>query len=97
MSVSTDTDITQRLKTPSMWKVIIHNDDFTPVDFVVALIHNIFNKSLEESLRLTYIVHNNGKANIGLYTKEVALTKVSQVLQNAEYFGHPLLATTEES
>jgi ATP-dependent Clp protease adaptor protein ClpS len=93
----TKTNVTTSLKVPTMWKVIIHNDDFTPVDFVVALIHKLFNKSLEEAMRLTYAVHNNGKANVGVYTKEVAMTKIALVKENAEIFQHPLLATAEEA
>ncbi len=93
----TQVDVTTNLKTPSMWKVVIHNDDFTPVDFVVALIHKLFDKSIEEATRLTAAIHNNGKALIGLYTKEVATTKVLLVRENSDAFGHPLLATAEEA
>lgn len=93
----TQVDVTTNLKMPSMWKVVIHNDDYTPVDFVIALIHKLFDKSIEEATRLTATIHNNGKAIIGLYTKEVATTKVLLVRENADVFGHPLLATAEEA
>jgi len=94
--ISSQIDVKMTLKVPSMWKVVIHNDDYTPVEFVVALIHKIFDKSIEDATKLTYAVHNNGKAIVGIYTKEIAMTKISLVRENADNFGHPLLATAEE-
>lgn len=85
------------LKTPSMWKVVLHNDDFTPMDFVVQVLMQIFDKNYEESTKIMLHVHENGKATVGLYTKEVAHTKVLITLRAAEQYGHPLLATAEEA
>ncbi len=96
-TLNQDTDTTLKLKTPSMWKVVIHNDDFTPINFVIGLIMRVFNKSIDEAVVLTHAVHNNGKANVGPYTKEVALTKVYQVKVYSEQFGHPLTASAEEA
>jgi len=95
--ITTDTETIEKIKIPPMWKVIIHNDDYTPVDFVISLINKIFNKSWEEAVRLTYLVHNKGKADVGIFTKEIAVIKVSQVKEMAEQHGHPLLATMEEA
>jgi ATP-dependent Clp protease adaptor protein ClpS len=93
----TQTDAITKIKMPSMWKVVIINDDFTPVDFVIAIIHKLFNKSIEEATLLTYMVHNSGKAVIGLYTKEFAETKVMLVHLNADQYQHPLKAIAEEA
>ena len=95
----TDTTVhtTTKIKIPSMWKVILHNDDFTPMDFVMQVLLQIFNKSKEEAMRLMMHVHEQGKATVGLYTKEIAETKVLQTMTAAEAYSHPLLATTEEA
>ena len=96
---STESDTLTRieLKTPSMWKVILHNDDFTPMDFVTQVLIHIFRKSEEEATELMLQVHHKGAATVGLYTKEVAETKVHQVKRLAETAGHPLLTTAEEA
>lgn len=95
VEVTTKTKI--KLKAPSMWKVIIYNDDFTPMDFVIRVLIEIFNKSIEEAVALMLHVHTNGKATVGNYTKEVAETKVSQTMRAAEAYQHPLLVTAEEA
>ena len=94
---ATETVTKQTVKTPSMWKIILHNDDFTPMDFVTKLLVQVFHKSIEESTQIMLTVHNQGKAVVGLYTKEIALTKTSQVMMIAEQYGHPLLCTAEEA
>ncbi len=94
---STVTSIKTALKVPSMWKVMLHDDDFTPIEFVVQILLQLFNKTSDEVLKITMHVHNNGSANIGLYTKEVARTKVEQVMGAAEQYTHPLLVTAEEA
>lgn len=95
--VATRTKTKMSIKTPSMWKVILHNDDFTPMDFVVAVLMQIFGKSLEESVALMLTVHNEGRAVVSLYTREIAETKVRETMQAAQASGHPLLATAEEA
>ena len=97
MAVATQTDVRQVLKTPSMWKVILHNDDFTPMDFVTLILMDVFGKSREEAEQLMLMVHLQGKANVGLYTKEIAVTKAARVISLAEAYGHPLKATAEEA
>lgn len=95
--VATRTKTKMTIKTPSMWKVILHNDDFTPMDFVVAVLMQIFGKSLEESVALMLTVHNEGRAVVSLYTREIAETKVRETMTAAQNAGHPLLATAEEA
>ena len=92
-----DTIVRQTIKTPSMWKVTLHNDDFTPMDFVVLVLMQIFNKNVEEASALMQAVHVSGVANVGLYTKEVASTKVLLTMRAATKYGHPLLAVAEEA
>lgn len=95
--VKTRTDTRVVLKTPSMWKVLIHNDDFTPMEFVTEVLKHVFHKSHDEAVALMLTVHHTGRGNVGLYTKEVAATKALQVRLLAEANGHPLLATAEEA
>ena len=92
---STTTDL--RLKTPSMWRVLLHNDDFTPMDFVVAILIRIFGKDPDEAARLMMMVHEKGRAQVGVFTKEIAETKALQVRATAERYQHPLIATAEEA
>lgn len=91
------TDIAPVVKNVAMWKVVLHNDDFTPMEFVVAVLRQIFQKPNEEAVSLMMRVHTEGKAVVGLYTREIAETKVQQTSDAAERFGHPLLATAEQA
>lgn len=97
MSVATQVQTKQVVKNPSLWKVVLHNDDFTPMDFVTLVLTDIFGKSRSEAEEIMLTVHHKGKANVGLYTKEIAITKIAQVRIVAEDRGHPLLATAEEA
>ncbi len=83
--------------TPSMWRVIIHNDDHTPVEFVVELLRHEFHKTDEEAEVITLAVHREGSAQVGLFTKEVALTKANRSRLLAARFQHPLMITAEEA
>lgn len=91
------TTTTTRIKTPSMWKVILINDSFTPIDFVVEVLVQIFCKSRGEAEKITLAVHEQGKAVVGSFTKDVAVTKVNMVTNAAERFGHPLMTVAEEA
>jgi ATP-dependent Clp protease adaptor protein ClpS len=92
----TDTKVKQKLKFPNMWRVIFHNDDFTPMDFVVEVLIKLFNKTVDEATDLMLTVHLKGRAQIAIYTKEIAEQKCNEVRRVAEAHGHPLLATAEE-
>ena len=80
---------------PPMYKVILHNDDYTPMDFVIDILVKIFHKSLDEAEDIMWQVHTKGKAVCGVYVKEIATTKVHQVKTSAKANGFPLLATIE--
>jgi len=89
-----DTDI--ELIHPKMYKVILHNDDYSTFDFVIEVIMQIFNKTKDEAVSLTFKIDQEGFAVVGIYPKEIAETKVSMVKETAKAAGYPLLATMEE-
>ncbi len=78
-----------------MYRVLILNDDYTPMEFVVLILERFFNKSREQATRIMLHVHQKGVGVCGVYTYEVAETKVAQVSQAAEQQQHPLLCTME--
>ena len=82
-------------KKPSMYRVLILNDDYTPMEFVVLVLEHFFNKSREEATRIMLHVHNYGVGVCGVYPFEVAETKVAQVLDLARRSEHPLQCTME--
>ena len=81
---------------PPLYKVLILNDDYTPMEFVVFVIENFFNKSREDATRIMLHVHQNGVGVCGVYTYEVAETKVAQVVETARRHQHPLQCTMEK-
>ena len=83
-------------KKPSMYKVLLLNDDYTPMEFVVQVLETFFNKSREEATRIMLHVHKKGVGLCGVYTYEVAETKVSQVMAAARQAQHPLQCTMEK-
>lgn len=78
------------LKRPSMYRIILLNDDYTPMDFVVWLLESVFHKSKEESIQLMLQVHHKGSAICGIYPYDVARTKVFHVKSLAQKNEHPL-------
>lgn len=93
--VLVDTKTEKKLKRPKMYKVLLHNDDFTPRDFVVLLLRHIFRMGEAEATRLMLYVHNHGIGVAGIYPFSVAETKVSEVIAAAEKANFPLLASLE--
>ena len=87
----------KRAVKPSMYKVRLLNDDFTPVDFVSYVVQKFFNKTADESLSITMQIHKSGSAICGLYTKDIAETKVGIVNDYARKSQHPLKCTLEEN
>jgi ATP-dependent Clp protease adaptor protein ClpS len=81
---------TQRTKPPQMYQVVMLNDDYTPMEFVVMVLQEFFSKDLETSTRIMLKIHLEGKAVCGVYSRDVAATKVDQVLDAANKAGHPL-------
>jgi len=86
----------EKTKKPSMYRVILMNDDYTPMEFVVQILMGIFKKSQEEAYRVMMSVHKNGIGVCGIYTFEVAETKVTQVMDAAKRSQHPLQCTLEK-
>lgn len=86
----------EKLDYPSLYKVILHNDDYTPMDFVVKILQKFFQKNSDEATQLMLLVHHTGMAVCGTYTKEIAETKVQQVTDYARVHGHPLKSTMEK-
>ena len=84
-----------KLKKPPLYKVILLNDDFTPMEFVVAILQDIFRKTEEESIQVMLHVHQKGVGICGVYTREIAETKVELVMQAATNHQHPLQCTME--
>ena len=87
----------EKLKAPSMYKVLLLNDDYTPMEFVVMVIQEYFNKDHETATRIMLQVHLVGKGVCGLFTRDVASTKVHQVIELSREAGHPLQCTMEEA
>ena len=81
---------------PQMFRVVLHNDDYTSMDFVVEVLTTIFHKSEQEAVQIMLAIHEKGKAVCGVYSFEIAQTKAEQVKQLAKKNEFPLLATIEE-
>jgi len=86
-----------KVKEPSMYKVFLLNDDFTPMEFVVTLLERLFGMDREKATRVMLQVHSNGKGICGVYTYEIAETKVAQVSEYAQQHQHPLMCSMEEA
>lgn len=84
-----------KTKRPSLYKVLLLNDDYTPQEFVVWLLQAVFKKDSEEAVRIMLHVHQNGVGVCGVYTYEIAETKVAQVMELSRRNQHPLQCTME--
>ena len=84
-----------KLKRPPMYQVILLNDDYTPMEFVVELIEKFFYHSREDATRIMLKIHTEGKGVCGVYTEDVAETKATLVNQYSQDHQHPLLCQTE--
>ena len=94
LGIATKTRV--RTKKPSMYRVLMLNDDYTPMEFVVLILERFFNKSREQATRIMLHVHQKGVGVCGVYTYEVAETKVAQVMDMARRNEHPLQCTMEK-
>lgn len=90
------TETRVKTKKPSMYRVLLLNDDYTPMEFVVFILEQFFNKSPEQATRIMLHVHQKGVGVCGVYTFEVAETKVAQVMDLARRNEHPLQCTMEK-
>jgi ATP-dependent Clp protease adaptor protein ClpS len=88
-------DTRDEVTEPALYKVFIHNDDYTPKDFVVQILVVVFNKALEEATQIMWQAHHHGTALCGIYPFEVAETKVNVVTEAARENGFPLKLTIE--
>ena len=86
-----------KLKPPPMFKVILLNDDFTPMDFVVAVLQTFFSMNREQAMQIMLQVHMDGAGVCGVYPNDVAITKVEQVVTFARRHQHPLKCVMEET
>ena len=82
---------------PKLYRVVMLNDDYTPMEFVVAIIQEYFNKDRETATQIMLKVHRDGKGMCGVYPKDIASTKVELVLTHARKAGHPLQCVMEEA
>jgi len=80
----------EKLKKPPLYAVLLLNDDYTPMDFVVEVLEKFFQKNQEEAQQLMLLVHEKGEAVCGIFTREVAETKAARVVQYAQEHQHPL-------
>ena len=91
-----DALLEEDIREPRRYRVLLHNDDYTSMDFVVAVLMDIFRKSVEEATAIMLAVHERGVGQCGIYTHEIAETKVAQVHTRARRAGFPLKCTLEE-
>ena len=91
----TSTEVRPKTQVPRRYKVVFHNDDFTTMEFVTEVLRRFFHKTESESVHVMLTVHKKGKAVAGVYTRDVAETKVAEVTTYARDQGYPLLLTTE--
>jgi len=85
-----------KIEEPRKYKVIMHNDDFTTMEFVVAILNIIFNKSLEKANKIMMEVHKSGKGIAGIYPYDIAISKANKAMIMAKEEGFPFKLTVEE-
>src|SRR4051812_7554935 len=85
-----------KLKEPPKFAVFLHNDDYTTMEFVVEVLTKFFKKTQDEAVGITLKVHHEGRGLAGVYSREIAETKVAQVIDHAKSHKHPLKCTCEE-
>jgi ATP-dependent Clp protease adaptor protein ClpS len=86
-----------RTKKPNLYRVLLLNDDYTPMEFVVHVLEKFFNKDRDEAMRIMLHVHHNGVGECGVFTYEVAETKVTNVMDFARKHQHPLQCVMEKN
>jgi len=90
------TESKQKLEKPPLYKVLLHNDDYTTMDFVVSILQSIFHKSETDAYKIMMAVHQQGIGVAGVYTYDIAEAKVNKVIETARAREFPLLCTMEE-
>ena len=89
-------DVRPKTKWPPLYKVMILNDDYTPMEFVIMILERFFGMTHQESFDLMLTLHKKGLAVVGVFSHEIAETKVTQVIDMAQKQGHPLQCTLEK-
>jgi ATP-dependent Clp protease adaptor protein ClpS len=89
--------VEEKLELPPMFKVLLHNDDYTTMEFVVEILQQVFHKSAAEATRIMLLVHKKGTGVCGVFSEDVAETKVEIVRHLAKKSGFPLMCTMEEA
>ncbi len=92
-----ESNLEEELEEPPMFKVLLHNDDYTTMEFVVEILQTVFHKSPSEATQIMLLVHKNGTGVCGIFTAEIAETKVQLVLHLARKKGFPLQCSMEEA
>lgn len=88
--------VEEEIKEPSLYRVLLHNDDYTTMEFVITILVEVFRKQAEQAAAIMLAVHEQGVGQCGVYTKEIAETKIHIVHSRARRAGFPLKATMEE-
>jgi ATP-dependent Clp protease adaptor protein ClpS len=94
-AVLTESRAVEKVQPPALWRVLLHNDDYTTQEFVVWVLETVFNKPQAEAFTIMLRVHQSGLAIAGIYTRDVAETKVTATRRLAEQHEYPLLVTME--
>jgi ATP-dependent Clp protease adaptor protein ClpS len=89
-------ELSEKVKRPSLYRVLLINDDYTPMEFVVEVLVNVFAMDKSSATRVMLDVHTKGKGICGIYSYEIAETRVAQVTKMAKEYQHPLLCLMEE-
>jgi ATP-dependent Clp protease adaptor protein ClpS len=90
-AIEEKTRVTRKLKEPSKYKVVVMNDNYTPMEFVIALLVKVFSIPTDTAVQLTLEIHNQGSAVAGIYSYEIAEQKVSEATEISRLNGHPLV------
>lgn len=95
--IRADVDIVERVQTPRLYKVVMLNDDYTPMEFVILCLQRFFRMGQDDAIQIMLRVHQKGAATCGVFPYGVAETKCTQVIDYARQNGHPLCCTLEEA
>lgn len=87
----------EQVKEPEMYRVVLHNDDYTTMEFVVEVLVKVFRKTVMESTKIMLAVHKHGRGHVGVYTYDIAATKVQQVRRMAREREYPLKCSIEKA
>jgi ATP-dependent Clp protease adaptor protein ClpS len=97
IEIEKSTDTSLDIRYPGMFGVVLLNDDYTPMEFVVDLLQMVFSKDIEAATRIMLEVHHQGRAVVGVYVKDIAETKVEKVSDASTKAGHPLKCILERA